>query len=132
MHKNKSTTPLTSQDKIEYSEEIDSLIKTYDELMEVRKEYAEMLAREKFLSKSVEELKNRLYPSVYFSTSKHHTTKEPYIIARSMWKKGVSDYDQLSAYVGPIKRFEKGIEDPEVLKIGTEKIRQSIRKKYPL
>ena len=119
------------EQKEEYANEITQLFENTKELMIIREKYADILKKESTLSKKVEELKNRLFPSIYFGTAKHHTTKEPYIIARSLWKKGTSDYAQLSAYIGPVSKFPKGTNDPEVMNIANDKIRKKIREKFP-
>jgi len=120
------------EQKEEFSNEITLLLDSTKELMVIREKYADVLKREDELSCRVEEFKNRIFPSIYFGTVKHHTTKEPYIIARSLWKKGTNDYAQLSAYIGPVAKFPKGIDDVEVMKIAKEKIRKKIREKFPI
>lgn len=131
MDKNKLTV-LTSEDKIECSQEIDSLIKTHDDLMQLRKEHADLLVKEKSLSTSVQELKDRIYPTVYLSLAKHHRTKKPYIKAKSPWKDKNGEVSFLWAYVGALDLFPKGLEDPKAKQIAARKIRQLIRTKYPL
>lgn len=123
---------LENLQKEEYSNEISLLLENTKELFVIREKYADILKREAELSGAVEELKNRLFPSIYFGTVKHHTTKEPYIIARSLWKKGTNDYSQLSAYIGAVAKFPKGLEDAEVMVIAKDKIRKKIREKFPI
>jgi len=123
---------LSAVDKSKYSNLIQLLIQKSSDLVTIQKEYEQVLTTHKNLSKEVEILRNRLFPAIYFGTAKHHTTKEPYIIARSMWKKGVNDYDQLSAYIGPVAKFKHGLEDEEVKIIALEKMRKKIEEKYPL
>ncbi len=116
----------------EYATEIAQLIENSRDLLAIQAKYSEVLNRESQLSKRVDELKNRLFPSIYFGKAKHHTTKEQYIIARSMWKKGKNDYAQLSAYIGPVSNFPKGVNDDQVMKIALDKIRKKIREKFPM
>jgi len=116
----------------EVSNELNSLIESLNDLLSLREKYETILLKEAELSKKVEELKNRIFPSIYFGTAKHHTTKEPYIIARSMWKKGLNDYSQLSAYIGPVAKFQKGVNDTEVKKITLNKIRKKIQNSFPM
>lgn len=123
---------LDVQEKQEYSAEITILLEKTKELLVIRDKYADILKKESELSQEVVELKSRLFPSIYFGVAKHHTTKEPYIIARNLWKKGKNDYAQLSAYVGSLSKFPKGLEDPEAKKIASHKIRKKIREKFPL
>lgn len=123
---------LNELQKTEYADELGTLIQKSSDLMALKSKYTEILNLEKSLTSDVEMLKNRLFPSIYFGTAKHHTTKEPYIIARSMWKKGLNDYAQLSAYIGPVANFKNGVEDEEVKKIALDKIRKKIRDKFPL
>ena len=118
--------------QLEFTNELNSLIESLNDLLSLREKYETILLKEAELSKKVEELKNRIFPSIYFGTAKHHTTKEPYIIARSMWKKGLNDYSQLSAYIGPVAKFPKGVNDPEVKKIALDKIRKKIQKSFPM
>jgi hypothetical protein len=123
---------ISEKEKLEFSKEISLLVKKKSDLLALESEYSKILELSKTLSQDVEILTNRLFPSIYFGTAKHHTTKEPYIIARSMWKKGINDYDQLSAYIGPVSKFKNGIEDEEVKAIALDKMRKKIQKKYPL
>jgi hypothetical protein len=123
---------LNEVEKTEYADELGKLIQKTSDLLILQSKYADVLNLEKSLSSDVEILKNRLFPSIYFGTAKHHTSKEPYIIARSMWKKGLNDYAQLSAYIGPVANFKNGVNDKEVKKIALEKIRNKIREKFPL
>jgi len=118
--------------QLEFSNELNSLIESLNDLLSLREKYETILLKEAELSKKVEELKNRIFPSIYFGTAKHHTPKEPYIIARSMWKKGLNDYSQLSAYIGPVAKFQKGVNDPEVKKIALDKIRKKIQNSFPM
>jgi hypothetical protein len=122
---------LSESQKREYPEELSSLIQKASDLLILRKENEKLFSLEKSLSEDVEMLKNRLFPSIYFGVAKHHSTKVPYIIARSMWKKGYKDYAQLSAYIGPVSNFKNGIEDEEVKNIALDKIRKKIRDKFP-
>jgi hypothetical protein len=123
---------LTDIQKEEYAIEIGSLLQITTDLITLRSKYSNILHFEKSMSVDVEMLKNRLFPSIYFGIAKHHTTKEPYIIARSMWKKGINDYAQLSSYIGPVANFKNGVEDDEVKKIALDKIRKKIREKFPI
>ena len=123
---------LTNEDRVKYSEELKLLIQKNSDLVAIHKQYEDILNKEKVLSKDVESLKNRLFPPIYFGTSKHHSTKEPFIIARSLYKKGTNDYAQLSVYVGAVSSFKNGIEDEEAKKIALEKMRKKIREKFPL
>jgi len=123
---------LSDEDRIKYSAELKLLIQKNSDLVTIHKDYEKILNQEKILSKDVESLKNRLFPPIYFGTTKHHSTKEPFIIARSLWKKGTNDYAQLSVYIGPVANFKNGIEDEEVKRIALEKIRKKIRDKFPL
>ena len=125
-------TSFEKEQKEEFSTEISLLLDSTRELMIIREKYADILKREAELASKVEEFKNRIFPSIYFGTVKHHTTKEPYIIARSLWKKGTNDYAQLSAYIGAVAKFPKGIDDVEVMKIAKDKIRKKIREKFPI
>lgn len=123
---------LSEVEKSEYEDELGTLIQKTSDLLVLQVKYSDILNLEKSLSSDVEILKNRIFPSIYFGTAKHHTTKEPYIIARSMWKKGLNDYAQLSAYIGPVANFKNGVKDAEVKKIALDKIRKKIREKFPL
>ena len=123
---------LNEVQKAEYADELGILVQKKSDLLALQAKYSDILNLEKSLSSDVEMLKNRLFPSIYFGTAKHHTTKERYIIARSMWKKGLNDYAQLSAYIGPVANFKNGVEDEEVMKIALDKIRKKIREKFPL
>ena len=123
---------LNEVEKSEYEDELGTLIQKTSDLLVLQVKYSDILNLEKSLSSDVEILKNRIFPSIYFGTAKHHTTKEPYIIARSMWKKGLNDYAQLSAYIGPVANFKNGVKDDEVKKIALDKIRKKIREKFPL
>ena len=116
----------------EYSDEINQLIQKNSDLVAIRKEYENIFSKEKDLSVDVEMLRGRLFPSIYFGTAKHHRTKLPFIVARSLWKKGLNDYAQLSVYVGPVSKFKNGIEDEEVKKIALEKMRKKIKEKFPM
>jgi hypothetical protein len=123
---------LNEVEKSDYADELGNLIQKTSDLMVLHTKYSDVLNLEKSLSSDVETLKNRIFPSIYFGTAKHHTTKEPYIIARSMWKKGLNNYAQLSAYIGPVANFKNGVKDAEVKKIALDKIRKKIREKFPL
>jgi len=114
------------------SDETNLLNNKREELSKLEDEYGEVFYNMKNLKNEIEELENRISPKIYFTTAKHHTTKEPYIIARSMFKKGLNDYVQLSSYIGPVSKFADGIDDEEVKKIALDKIRLQIKKKVPL
>ena len=123
---------LNEVEKSEYEDELGDLIKKASDLMILQTKYSDILNLEKSLSSDVEMLKKRLFPSIYFGTAKHHTTKEPYIIARSMWRRGLNDFAHLSAYIGPVANFKNGVKDEDVKKIALDKIRKKIREKFPL
>ena len=123
---------LSEVSKEEFADEVGRLIQKFSDLLILQKEHSQILNLEKSLVSEVELLKNRLFPSIYFGIAKHRTTKDPYIIARSMWKKGLNDYAQLSAYIGPVANFKNGVEDEAVKKIALDKIRKKIREKFPL
>lgn len=114
------------------SEEVSMLKEKKEELERLEKEYGDVFNKMKTLHNDIKLLENRISPEIYFTTAKHHTTKEPYIIARSMYKKGLNDYVQLSSYIGPVSKFTNGIEDEEVKKIALDKIRAQIKKKVPI
>jgi hypothetical protein len=119
---------VVNEDVSEESRILDSKKK---ELSDMERQYGDAFNKMNSLHNEIQQLENRISPNIYFTTAKHHTTKEPYIIARSMYKKGTNDYVQLSAYIGPVSKFLNGVEDEQVKQIALDKIRAQIRKKVP-
>jgi hypothetical protein len=62
---------------------------------------------------------------------KHHSTGLPFIIGRTVFKQTPDKKADLSVYVGPLSRFEEGIESPEAMNIAVKKMIEKIEKKFP-
>jgi hypothetical protein len=118
-------------EKIKYSEELASLKQAREKLAQLRKDYSKELEIIEYFKNLKDDLDKRQNPKVYLGLGKHHTSKEPFIIGRSVWKKGVNDYAHLSAYVGPLTKFNGDKNSPEAMKIAVEKIKNKINTDFP-
>jgi len=106
----------------------DDIQRKKNELSKLKFDNKEILNQIEKLEKEIEFLEKITSPKIYTGVVKHHTTKEPYIIARSLFKKGVNDYVQLSVYVGKLKDFNNDKDSPEVMKVAKKKIQDKISK----
>lgn len=121
---NEQDSPYMSElnsDENKYKEELDS----------ISEEYREILERREVLLKKVAEIERRVNPQIYLGTAKHHSSKKPYIVARSPWRKGTNDYAHLRVYVGSLENFDGGINDPQVKAIALKKIQDKINQLFP-
>ncbi len=123
---------LSEVEKYTLENELSLLISSASKLMSIKEQNSEILKEISELESDVEDLKNRIFPTIYLGQAKHHSTKEPYIIARCPWRKGKNDYAHLRVYVGKTSNFKEGLKDPEVLKIAQNKIRLKIRQLFQL
>ena len=119
---------LSELDKIQFKDEIATLYTTISDIIHLEKKYEELFNVMDAKRKIENEVTSIMFPKIYFGKAKHHTSKEPYIIARCPYKKGVNDYVHFRVYVGAISKFPKGVDDPEVKKIALLKIRNKIKK----
>ena len=117
--------------KVKFRNEIGSLILKHSDLTLIEEKYKNVLDEIERLRKDVPELKNRLFPAIYLGTAKHHSTKEPYIVARTPWRKGTNDYIHLRVHIGSVSKFKGGINDPEVKRIALQKMREKIQSILP-
>jgi hypothetical protein len=122
---------LDSKTKYEYQKEIGALISKSSNLAHLEEKYKDVLNEVNQLRDDITELKNRIFPTIYLGKAKHHTSKEPYIIARTPWRKGTNDYIHLRVYIGALSKFKGGMEDPEVMKIALQKMREKIQSILP-
>lgn len=112
----------------EQYDEDENLKRKKEELSILKSNNMEILNQIENLEKEIDFLEKTSSPKIYTGIAKHHTTKEPYIIARSLFKKGINDYIQLSAYIGKLKDFNNDKNSPEVMKIAKKKIKDKISK----
>lgn len=117
--------------KVKYRNEIGSLMVKYSNLTQLEEKYKDLLQEIDKLRGDVVELKNRLFPTIYLGTAKHHTSKEPYIVARTPWRKGKNDFIHLRVHIGAVSKFKEGINDPEVKRIALQKMRDKIQSILP-
>ena len=117
--------------KVTYRNEIGSLIVKSSNLTQLEDKYKDLLQEINKLREDVVELKNRLFPTIYLGTAKHHTSKEPYIVARTPWRKGKNDFIHLRVHIGAISKFKEGINDPEVKRLAIQKMRAKIQSILP-
>ena len=116
---------------IKYEEEIATLFVKSSNLAHLQTEYGDLLAHLGQLSKDIAELKKRLFPPLYFSKVKHHSTKEPYIIAATPWQISENENVNFRVYIGALSKFKGGMEDPEVKRIALQKMREKLKLKLP-
>lgn len=117
--------------RIKFKNEIGSLIIKSSDLESLEEKYKNQLETIEKLRKDVVELKNRLLPTIYLGKAKHHTSKEPYIVARTAWRKGKNDFIHLRVHIGAVSKFKDGINDPEVKQIALQKMREKIQSILP-
>lgn len=117
--------------RIEYMNEVGLLIEKYTNREHLKEKYKEILQELEGYDKDIQELENRLFPVVYLGQAKHHSTKQPYIVGRTAWKKGVNDYIHLRVHLGSVTKYKLGIEDPEVKRLATQKMREKIKQILP-
>ena len=103
------------------------LDKKREELSNMEFEHSEILQRVESLKKEIDILERKTSPKIYTAIVKHHTTKEPYIIARSVFRRGKNNYVQLSVYVGKLKDFGNDKDSPDAIKVGERKIKEKIK-----
>jgi hypothetical protein len=117
--------------KINYRNEIGSLMVKHSNLTQLEYKYKGLLQEIDKLREDVIELKNRLFPTIYLGTAKHHTSKEPYLVGRTAWRKGKNDFIHLRVHIGAVSKFKEGINDPEVKLIALQKMREKIQSILP-
>ncbi len=110
------------------NQDLENLKIKKEELSKLKLDNMETLQRIEKLENEIDILERITSPSIYTGVAKHHTTKEPYIIARSTFRRGKNDYVELSAYVGKLKDFNGDKDSPEVMKIGKRKIQNKLAK----
>jgi hypothetical protein len=117
--------------QVEFNAELGQLISQHNNLAHLENKYKDVLEGINRQRQIVEELKNRLFPPLYMGVAKQQTSKEPYIVARTPWRKGVNDFIHLRVYVGAISNFKGGKDDPEAKKIALYKMRKKIQSILP-
>jgi hypothetical protein len=122
---------LSPEERIKYSEEIKLLKQTRDELKTLYKNHGKDIKALKYLEELKKDLDARKKPKVYLGLGKHHSTGLPFIIGRTVFKPTPDKKADLSVYVGPLSRFEEGIESPEAMNIAVKKMIEKIEKKFP-
>jgi hypothetical protein len=115
-----------------YMNELRLLLKHATDLEASREKYSKVLSQMENSTTKISELQARLNPTIYLSLAKHHRTKKPYIKAKSPWRNENNEIVFLWAYVGALNLFKNGLDDPKAKSIAAEKIRESIKEKYPL
>ncbi|MFC0263826.1 hypothetical protein [Fontibacter flavus] len=79
----------------------------------------------------MEKLKLVIQPDIQIATSVHSKSKITYLTARGFWlnEKGNRERKYVKS-LGRLDEFEGGKKDPQVLKLGIEKIREESLKEY--
>jgi len=123
---------LSDKDKIKFAKEIESLRQKREKLKELERVHGKDIEALTYIQKLKDDKESRENPKVYLGVGKHAVTKLPYIIGRSVWRKGVNDFDNKSVYVGSLSKFDGNKDHPEAMKIAIDKMKKKIAKDYPI